>query len=164
MTAHVQRTFPTDDTSWRLQLLSDEVSEIASVLARLSSGSPKRSVNVAAPNVALSPDIVKDIQKARRLRERFFDAELFSDPAWDILLELFHSELCQHRVAVSSLCIAANVPTTTALRWITAMTDSGLLCRKPDPHDRRRAYVELSPYASSRMRHYFSILGEQSAT
>jgi hypothetical protein len=44
------------------------------------------------------------------MREQFFGPDLFADPAWDILLDLYAARLEQQRVAVSSLCIAAAVP------------------------------------------------------
>ena len=43
-----------------------------------------------------------------------------------VLLDLFAAELEGNRVSVSSLCIAAGVAPTTALRWIARMTDMGL--------------------------------------
>jgi DNA-binding MarR family transcriptional regulator len=52
------------------------------------------------------------------------------------------------RVAVSSLCIAAAVPATTALRWIKLLTDRGLFLRAADPQDGRRVYIELSDEAA----------------
>ncbi len=97
--------------------------------------------------------------RARRLRARYFDEELFADPAWDMLLDLLQAEISQHRVPVSSLCIAASVPATTALRWIKSMTDAGLFQRRADPHDGRRVFVELSQRASDAMHHYFGEVG-----
>ena len=38
---------------------------------------------------------------------------------------LMAARLEQQRVEVSSLCIAAAVPPTTALRWIKALSDAG---------------------------------------
>ena len=101
--------------------------------------------------------------RARRLRARYFDEELFADPAWDMLLDLLQAEIAQHRVPVSSLCIAAAVPATTALRWIKTMTDSGLFNRRADPHDGRRVFIELAPEASAGMRCYFAEVGALSA-
>jgi DNA-binding MarR family transcriptional regulator len=101
--------------------------------------------------------------RARRLRARFFDEELFADPAWDMLLDLLQAEIAQHRVPVSSLCIAAAVPATTALRWIKTMTDSGLFNRRADPHDGRRVFIELAPAASLAMRRYFAEVGTHAA-
>ena len=161
MSVHAHRSIQSHDTSASLQQLSDEVSRIAATLSRLSSG-PQQASNDAtdwkghAPTVSL--DVVKSAVRARRLRERYFDAELFADPAWDILLELLQAELAQYRVSVSSLCIAAHVPSTTALRWISTLTDSGLLRRRPDPHDGRRMFMELTPRASDAMHRYFASL------
>ena len=85
---------------------------------------------------------------------------MFADPAWDMLLDLLQAEIAQHRVPVSSLCIAAAVPATTALRWIKTMTDAGLFRRRSDPHDGRRVFVELSPTASEALRRYFKEVGK----
>jgi len=77
-----------------------------------------------------------------------------------MMLELFHAELSQRRVAVSSLCIAAAVPATTALRWLKLMTNKGLFVRRDDPFDGRRIYVELAPDASRTLRAYFAKVAE----
>ena len=61
-----------------------------------------------------------------------------------MLLDLMAARLEENRVAVSSLCIAAAVPATTALRWIKALTDRGLFVRVADPQDGRRVFIELS--------------------
>ena len=60
---------------------------------------------------------------------------------------------------VSSLCIAAAVPATTALRWIKTLTDNGLLVRRTDPHDGRRVFVEMAPTTSIAMKRYFAEVG-----
>ncbi len=101
---------------------------------------------------------VRDIIKNRRLRERFFDADLFADPAWDILLDLKAAAMEGQSVSVSSLCIAAAVPPTTALRWITAMTESGMLIRRQDPVDARRVFVELSDETDAKLDDYFAMI------
>jgi DNA-binding MarR family transcriptional regulator len=148
----------------RLRQLSDEVSRIAATLARLSVGPGGPGVEKPEPATgeapAVSLDTVRQVIRARRLRARFFDEELFADPAWDMLLDLLQSEIAQHRVPVSSLCIAAAVPATTALRWIKTMTDAGLFKRRADPHDGRRVFIELSAAASEGMRRYFREVGK----
>ena len=153
------------DNAVRLRQLSDEMGRIAATLARLSTPeevgpSALRLIEPATEAPPLSVDVVRSVIRARRLRARFFAEELFADPAWDMLLDLLQAELAQHRVPVSSLCIAAAVPATTALRWIKSMTDAGLFWRRADPHDGRRVFIELSPGASEGMRRYF---GELSA-
>ena len=153
----------------RLKQLSDEVGRIAATLARLSSDpeppskSVERPVSADSEVPAVRGEVVRDVIRARRLRARFFDEELFADPAWDMLLDLLQAEIAQHRVPVSSLCIAAAVPATTALRWIKTMTDNGLFNRRADPHDGRRVFIELAPATSLAMRRYFAEVGAQAA-
>src|SRR3546814_19974187 len=62
------------------------------------------------------------------------------------------------RVSVSSLCIAAAVPATTALRWIKSMTDEGLFVRRADNNDGRRIFIELSDKAAGAMSAYLDWL------
>jgi DNA-binding MarR family transcriptional regulator len=101
---------------------------------------------------------VRIILKARRLRSKFFEDSLFADPAWDMLLELYAAQLSQLRVSVTSLCSAAAVPSTTALRWITSLEKHGLISRRADPIDRRRFFVQLSPQGGKAMKAYFDSL------
>lgn len=151
--------------SARLRQLSEEVSRIASALARLSSTSSQPPLSPATmapprhdmPNV--SAEGLRTMIRARRQRANFLPSDLFADPAWDMLLDLLQAEIVQHRVPVSSLCIAAAVPATTALRWIKAMTDRGLLVRRDDPHDGRRVFIEMAPATSASLRHYFKDVG-----
>ena len=93
------------------------------------------------------------------MRSRYFDEEMFADPAWDMLLDLLQAEIAQLRVPVSSLCIAAAVPATTALRWLKTMTRQGLFVRRADPHDGRRVVVELAPDTSLALRRYCADVG-----
>jgi len=76
-----------------------------------------------------------------------------------MLLDLLQAEISHLRVPVSSLCIAAAVPATTALRWLKTMVQQGLFVRRLDPHDGRRVFVELAPQASRAMRQYFAEVG-----
>ena len=159
------RDITQEPSTARLRQLSDEVGRIAATLARLSVGpeasqeAVKKPAEKASEPPAVSIETVRQVIRGRRLRARYFDEELFADPTWDVLLDLLQAEIAQHRVPVSSLCIAAAVPPTTALRWIKSMTDAGLFKRRADPHDGRRVFVELSQSASSALRRYFGELG-----
>ncbi len=61
--------------------------------------------------------LAREIYKARRLRDAVLP-RLFGEPAWDILLDLFASEAEHIDVSVSSACLAAGVPATTAHRYL----------------------------------------------
>lgn len=105
------------------------------------------------------PRLVRKIIRQRQLRSRFFDPDLFADPAWEMLLDLTAARAEHTRVSVTSLCIASGVPPTTALRYITLLMESGLLDRSEDSTDRRRAFLSLSDKASDAMAGYFRQLG-----
>jgi hypothetical protein len=143
----------------RLLQLSNEVSRIAGTLAQLSA-QPRPANSDSRPNsdqdfAAVSADSVMQVIRARRLRSRFLPGDLFADPAWDMMLDLFHAGLMQRRVSVSTLCSESGVPPTTALRWMTALVERRLFVRRADPHDGRRFFVELAPAMSEAMKQYF---------
>jgi DNA-binding MarR family transcriptional regulator len=102
-----------------------------------------------------SLDIRKMI-RMRRLRDKHFPSDLFSDPAWDMLLDLMVARIDRRPVSVSSLCIASAVPATTALRWIKTMTEAGLFERRSDPSDGRRVFIALSDESAQAMHAYFA--------
>lgn len=68
-----------------------------------------------------------------------------------MLLDLAAARLEGTRVSVSSLCIAAAVPTTTALRWIRSLSEAGLFVRATDVNDARRTWIGLSDAAHAAM-------------
>ena len=144
----------------RLQQLSEEVGRIAAVLAALSEHEAAAAALAAVEgspafqDERLDAGFIRSMIRARRLRDHFFTSEIFADPAWDMLLDLMAARVEKQRVAVSSLCIAAAVPPTTALRWIKILCDQGLFVRIADPEDGRRVFIELSAQTASMMEAY----------
>ena len=159
----INRAAQTLQHTKQLCKLSDEVSRVAVTLAKLSSFESS-AVKSSFPDHAesgfpqVSAQMLRSIVRARRLRDNYFPSDLFADPAWDMMLELLLAEIIQHRVPVSSLCASAAVPATTALRWINAMTDRGLVKRREDPQDRRRVFIELEHKTSAGLRRYFAAI------
>lgn len=87
---------------------------------------------------------IEDIVRLRDMRGRLFGDDLFSDPVWNMLLDLMIARLRNRRISVTSLCIAAKVSETTALRWIRTLTGRGILVRVDDEQDGRRVFIELA--------------------
>jgi len=167
-----------EDPSPQLRQLSEEVGRIARTLAMLSAnerqGKAERREGDrregerregdrrelpdrrAAQGDRQMPNIttIRAMIRARRLRDQYFSGELFADPAWDMLLDLLLARLERRTVAVSSLCIAAAVPPTTALRWIKRLTEEGIFIRTADPRDGRRVFIDLSDEAADAMATY----------
>lgn len=138
-----------DESPRELRRLSEEVGRIARALASMS-GEEQGQARATGDRDRRPPaeppaaPALRALIRARRLRDQYFDPELFADPAWDMLLDLMLARVEGRQVAVSSLCIAAAVPSTTALRWIKRLTDDGLFVRAADPRDGRRVYIDLS--------------------
>ena len=131
-----------DMDSRRLRKLSGDLGRIAEEIA--AAADQARAQPVTA-------DIIRAILRARRARYDFLENGLLGEPAWDMLLDLLAARLEARSVSVSSLCTAAAVPATTALRCITTLTEMGYIVRRPDPKDRRRVLLELSDEAASRV-------------
>jgi hypothetical protein len=103
----------------------------------------------------LDPRRIRSIIRRRRRRRRIF-GDVFGEPAWDMTLDLMAAKLEGKRISVSSLCIAAAVPATTALRWIKMLVNEGVFLRVPDKVDQRRIYIELSEDTERAVRQYLS--------
>lgn len=103
---------------------------------------------------------VREIIRARRLRNECFDPQRFCDPEWDILLDLFLAKAEGRQVSVSSLCIAAAVPHSTALRHISCLVARKLVERIPNRVDGRVTFVEITESGCSPMRDFLKRLAE----
>ncbi|MCL4672756.1 MAG: winged helix DNA-binding protein [Sphingomonadaceae bacterium] len=175
----------TDEDRLSLLRLTEQVAEIADRLERLGQqglGPDGGAFRFRSPGEGFKGDpsaerallkrpkpplpdarLVRRIIQQRQLRAKFFDSELFADPAWDMLLDLTAARVEHARVSVTSLCIASGVPPTTALRWIGQLIDAGLLERQQDEVDRRRAFIALTDKGAEAMARYFAELGKDAA-
>jgi len=93
----------------------------------------------------------------RRERERLFPG-LFGDPAWDMLLLLYVYRAANIPLQVSAIAGLANVAGTTSLRYLDLMIERHLITRSPDPHDRRRIWLVLTPKAETLLEEWLSTL------
>ncbi len=84
------------------------------------------------------------IEIAKRRSRLISAANLFADPAWFILLDLFVRQHSGLDTSVSSACHASFSPVTTALRHIAILTERNIIVRRFDPRDQRRVYLELT--------------------
>ncbi len=98
-------------------------------------------------------------RKAYALRRRratiFGNPDLFGEPAWDILLDLYIAHAEGKAVSVSSACIGSAAPATTGLRWLGVLADEGFVARENDHDDQRRVMVRLSPSGLAAMEQFF---------
>jgi DNA-binding MarR family transcriptional regulator len=129
-----------------------------SFLSVVRDNGPKSEVTRPAVEVPfVSVAAVRAIIESRRARADFFEnGDLFSDPAWDILLELYAIDLEQRKHTVGSLCRSVAVPPTSVVRWLKALESENLVIRWEDHLDARRVFVKLSDQGRASLDAYFS--------
>ena len=101
-----------------------------------------------AASARITPEVLltfaRETYAIRRRRDRHLPGDLFGEPTWDILLDLYVATREDRPVPTTSACIGANVPPTTALRWLRILEARGLVEREEDGRDGRRTFVRLS--------------------
>jgi hypothetical protein len=148
-----------DPKAERLLQLCEDVSRIAGSLAQLSIGPGAPSTegppitNSNEPAILLKS--VTWLIRARRDRACYLPQDLFAEPAWDILLELFRGFLANEQVPVSSACMAAGVPASTGQRWLRILENQAMVLRSGDPRNAGKAFVVLAPATRDSLRRYF---------
>ena len=135
------------DNVYRLVSLDErDVEDLHRLLGKLRD----RSLDSGAPDAEV-PDgeELKLEQRARRLLENrrkriaIFGAQMFAEPAWDMLLLLFLSGRGR-RQTQSSLCELSGASRSTAMRWIEFLAGRGLVRREDHPTDKRHNFVSLT--------------------
>lgn len=100
----------------------------------------------------------------RRWRDRHFQGcrDLFTDPGWDLMLNLLVSETEARTVTTTAACRSAGVAASTALRYIHLLEERAFVQRISDRMDARRVIVRLSPTGRREMIAYLRlILGQR---
>lgn len=82
----------------------------------------------------ITEDHIQSLLLARRARAALLGAELFSDPAWDVLLELYAARLGGRETSISELASASGTPHSTVARWVATLSERGLTASTPAPN------------------------------
>lgn len=130
-----------------------KVKQIANDLMKLVSD---RAPDQDLEDVLGAARSARELYSLRRRRDSLFDNTLFGEPSWDIMLDLYEADLMGKPISVTSACIAAAVPQTTALRWLNILIDRGHVERYPDPRDARRSFLRLTSTARTKLDMIFS--------
>jgi DNA-binding MarR family transcriptional regulator len=102
----------------------------------------------------ISTDIFRH-QRMQSRRATLFGADLFRDPAWDMLLELYRCALIGRAACTTHAFLASGVPCSTAKRHLDLLCTAGLVQRHPDPRDQRRTFLTLTNRAQRAFFTYF---------
>jgi DNA-binding MarR family transcriptional regulator len=144
-----------------------DLSRLSDLLVKAVRTRPADGPSFPMFNTSLA-GVAEELYRVRRKRELIFGTAfgdgLFADPAWDLLLDLYVHNARQRRISVSSACLAAAVPTTTALRYITELLKRGLIERVPHPADGRSFLLCLTVPAITAMEKLLVQLQPSTAT
>jgi len=130
-----------------------------------SAGKPKKATSYtmrspderAPPKPDMAFENARATMRRRILRRQLIGAEeLFGEPAWEMLIDLFVHECQGKPLSTSDLCVTSTIPMSSALRLVQKLCDAELVDRTPDLMDARRSFVRLQPATSHRLRAYFS--------
>jgi CheY-like chemotaxis protein/DNA-binding MarR family transcriptional regulator len=126
-----------------LDRLSDTARELATRIGRLGTVPHDSEPSIEALGL---------LRRLHEARSSIFGPAVMPEPAWEMLAELMRARLAGQPLSVTSLALASSSPMTTALRRIEDLIQGGLIVRVPDPADRRRTYLELTPAGVMRMK------------
>lgn len=129
----------------QLEALIASVEQLAGRLRQLRSSPAPANVNVDTARLA------RILFRERVCRNHLLGGELFGEPSWDMLLDLYAAEAEGQTICISSACIASAVPATTALRYIATLERNGFIERLPEPGDKRRFNLRLTEAGRSRL-------------
>lgn len=145
----VERAPPDSTDAATLREFAGVASELAGDLRRMARhGGAGSHANAHVKANLATLELLRRLQGAR---QTIFGDAVMPEPAWEMLAELMRARLSSERLSVTSLALSSQSPATTALRRIEELIQCGLAARTPDPTDRRRSYVELTPEGAKRM-------------
>lgn len=90
----------------------------------------------------------------RRRRYDQFKADMFGEPAWDMLLEVYVREISGSSSTDEQLQLASATAASTAGRWLQYLETEGLVARRDRPFNGRTEFVELTDLGRKAMDEY----------
>lgn len=103
--------------------------------------------------VSLTEDQIQSILEVRRQRSAILGDGLFSDPAWDILLELLAARLGKRKLTLSDLENIA--PPSVVARWVATLQERALVVCETNAFRPDQFGIELSEECSHRLMRFF---------
>ena len=100
-------------------------------------------------------EVAREELARRRRRAKVLPEDMFGEPAWDILLQLYVEQQGRH-LTIARLTSYLELPATTVLRWLNYLQEKQLIRREGHPTDQRSVIVELTTNAIEAVDTYFS--------
>ena len=74
-----------------------------------------------------SANLAKAITDFRHARSKILSSEMFGEPAWELLLELFVADAGGHRLTGVEVSQRCNIAPSVLSRWLRYLSKSGLI-------------------------------------
>lgn len=115
---------------------------------RIESGCDAFAVECPAPRTreATALETAERAFSERRQRGAHFENnQIFGEPAWDILLDLYIHQARNELVSMKSAIVGSGASMSTAVRWLEVLDKEGLIFFEYDPSDAMRGLLRLTP-------------------
>lgn len=108
--------------------------------------------------------VARALLREARARSQYFDADLLSDPVWELLLALYDAEESERVCATNDLRRGSIMSADTLLRWIKVLERRGLLTTIADAGLLGDGLVKLTRPAHRAMENYLMDVAQHDPT
>ena len=134
----------------------DSSKELSAPMARMNPFEQLKALLVRKKlrqRLNLTEDHIRSVLLVRRARSAILGKQLFSDPAWDIILELYAAKLGERQMSVADVARAIETPESTTRRWVAALEERGLVQSRTDLTKANVVWISLTDDGADRLRH-----------
>lgn len=96
-------------------------------------------------------DFARQLWWERRLRSRFFPAEIFGEPAWDLILDAYSAQKAGNPLRLSKAHLSACVPPSISERSARSLAAVGIFSVAPVETGKRGLGITLTPASETRV-------------
>ena len=98
------------------------------------------------PRMETALETARRAYAERKSRSKMIGSkEIFGEPAWDLLLDLFIHQSNDEDLTVKSACLHVETSENTTLRWLRVLEHNGLLKSHIDPANPEQQLIHLTP-------------------
>lgn len=128
---------------------------------RVTSGCETFGPPLPASNqrVRVAVEAAERAVRDRKARAKFVgNKELFGEPAWDILLDLFIRQANEKHASAKGAIINSGAGPCTVVRWLAVLEQHDLIQTMPDPADSKHRLILLTPAGYEGMLRYLETI------
>jgi hypothetical protein len=99
---------------------------------------------------------VRSLANRRARANHFSSQDIFGEPAWDILLELYVHQFQNDEVSVKGASVDPSAPASTGQRLFRVLENQNLISSVEDPIDSQLCLIRLTPEGFESMTRYLN--------